>query len=200
MSCWLRPIFIRGRTGLPRRSSLAAMTRGSSSRSCLQIRRLPTSPVRPSVRSGRHREQALAAERSGVIRMLPPTMSILIELADLSDRGGGDQSCARAPDRACAAETGGSAEMAGSFAIRRPVRREIVMTSAAGSGAAYVQLIRAPNPGPMTLDGTNTWVITDADEGALVVDPGPAIESHLEAVLAACEPRLRRDRADPPAS
>jgi glyoxylase-like metal-dependent hydrolase (beta-lactamase superfamily II) len=42
----------------------------------------------------------------------------------------------------------------------------------------------------MTLDGTNTWVITDADEGALVIDPGPAIESHLEAVLAACQPRL----------
>ena len=42
----------------------------------------------------------------------------------------------------------------------------------------------------MTLDGTNTWVITDADEGALVIDPGPAISSHLDAVLAACEPRL----------
>ena len=40
---------------------------------------------------------------------------------------------------------------------------------------SYVQLLRAPNPGPMTLDGTNTWVITDADEGALVIDPGPAI-------------------------
>ena len=55
---------------------------------------------------------------------------------------------------------------------------------------SYVQLLRAPNPGPMTLDGTNTWVITDADEGALVIDPGPAIASHLDAVFAACEPRL----------
>jgi glyoxylase-like metal-dependent hydrolase (beta-lactamase superfamily II) len=54
----------------------------------------------------------------------------------------------------------------------------------------YVQLLRAPNPGPMTLEGTNTWVITDADEGALVVDPGPAIQVHLEAVLAACGQRL----------
>jgi glyoxylase-like metal-dependent hydrolase (beta-lactamase superfamily II) len=54
----------------------------------------------------------------------------------------------------------------------------------------YVQLLRAPNPGPMTLDGTNTWVITDPDKGALVVDPGPTIESHLEAVFAACQPRL----------
>ena len=65
------------------------------------------------------------------------------------------------------------------------------MTSAESSvGESYIQLIRAPNRGPMTLDGTNTWVITDADQGALVVDPGPAIESHLEAVLAACRLRL----------
>lgn len=64
------------------------------------------------------------------------------------------------------------------------------MRSAEGSGAAHIQLIRAPNPGPMTLDGTNTWVITDEEVGALVIDPGPAIESHLETVLAACQPRL----------
>jgi glyoxylase-like metal-dependent hydrolase (beta-lactamase superfamily II) len=64
------------------------------------------------------------------------------------------------------------------------------MRSAEGPGPAYIQLIRAPNPGPMTLDGTNTWMITDAEVGALVIDPGPAIESHLEAVLAACQPRL----------
>jgi glyoxylase-like metal-dependent hydrolase (beta-lactamase superfamily II) len=64
------------------------------------------------------------------------------------------------------------------------------MTSAAASDVPYVQLIRAPNPGPMTLDGTNTWVITDPGQGALVVDPGPAIESHLETILAVCKPRL----------
>ena len=57
-------------------------------------------------------------------------------------------------------------------------------------GVPYLQLIRAPNPGPMTLDGTNTWVITDLAEGAVVVDPGPSIESHLAAIMAACAPRL----------
>ena len=57
-------------------------------------------------------------------------------------------------------------------------------------GVPYLQLIRAPNPGPMTLDGTNTWVITDPAEGAVVVDPGPAIKSHLAATMAACAPRL----------
>ena len=64
------------------------------------------------------------------------------------------------------------------------------MTPSDGSAVPYLQLVRAPNPGPMTLDGTNTWVIVDQDEGALVVDPGPAIQAHLDAILAACAPRL----------
>ena len=64
------------------------------------------------------------------------------------------------------------------------------MTLPDGSGVPYVRLIRAPNPGPMTLDGTNTWVIADQGAGALVIDPGPAIVDHLEAILAASGPRL----------
>ena len=43
-----------------------------------------------------------------------------------------------------------------------------------------IALVRAPNPGPLTLAGTNTWVV-----GRWVVDPGPAIESHLDSVAAA---------------
>jgi glyoxylase-like metal-dependent hydrolase (beta-lactamase superfamily II) len=38
----------------------------------------------------------------------------------------------------------------------------------------------------MTLEGTNTWVLTDPEEGALVVDPGPAIEGHIAAIMTAC--------------
>jgi glyoxylase-like metal-dependent hydrolase (beta-lactamase superfamily II) len=46
-------------------------------------------------------------------------------------------------------------------------------------------VVLAPNPGPMTLDGTNTWVLRDpASESAVVVDPGPLIEDHLQAVAA----------------
>jgi glyoxylase-like metal-dependent hydrolase (beta-lactamase superfamily II) len=46
-----------------------------------------------------------------------------------------------------------------------------------------VSLILAPNPGIMTLEGTNTYVVGDAD-GCVVVDPGPPIPSHVAALRA----------------
>lgn len=49
----------------------------------------------------------------------------------------------------------------------------------------WVTLVRAPNPGVMTLDGTNTWVLRAPDgEYGIVVDPGPDDEGHLAAVAA----------------
>jgi glyoxylase-like metal-dependent hydrolase (beta-lactamase superfamily II) len=51
---------------------------------------------------------------------------------------------------------------------------------------ASVRLVRAPNPGPMTLDGTNTWLVgSSADGPVVVVDPGPRVPAHLDAILAA---------------
>jgi len=48
---------------------------------------------------------------------------------------------------------------------------------------SWATLVRADNPGPMTLEGTNTYVLhaAGADLG-VVVDPGPLDEDHLEAV------------------
>lgn len=41
-----------------------------------------------------------------------------------------------------------------------------------------VEPVLAPNPGPYTLDGTRSYVI----DGCVVVDPGPSITSHVEAI------------------
>ncbi|HVR47392.1 MAG TPA: MBL fold metallo-hydrolase [Candidatus Binatia bacterium] len=47
-----------------------------------------------------------------------------------------------------------------------------------------VTLVRAPNPSAMTLTGTNSYVVDCGDGDALVIDPGPAIHAHVEALLA----------------
>ncbi|WP_210492061.1 MBL fold metallo-hydrolase [Patulibacter sp. SYSU D01012] len=51
-----------------------------------------------------------------------------------------------------------------------------------------IALLRADNPGPKTLEGTNTWVVA-AEDGAWVVDPGPDLAPHLDAVAAAADAR-----------
>ncbi|MFT4286744.1 MBL fold metallo-hydrolase [Nocardioides sp.] len=57
------------------------------------------------------------------------------------------------------------------------------MTWAGGSFGPH-ECVLAANPGPMTLDGTNTWVLRSG-ERSLVVDPGPLDDAHLAAVAAA---------------
>ena len=53
-----------------------------------------------------------------------------------------------------------------------------------GMGSARAWCVLAPNPSPMTLDGTNTWVIAEPGSTAVVVvDPGPEDEGHLRQVL-----------------
>jgi glyoxylase-like metal-dependent hydrolase (beta-lactamase superfamily II) len=48
----------------------------------------------------------------------------------------------------------------------------------------YSSRVLAANPGPMTLDGTNTWILrAPGASSAVVVDPGPLLTDHLQAVL-----------------
>jgi glyoxylase-like metal-dependent hydrolase (beta-lactamase superfamily II) len=50
----------------------------------------------------------------------------------------------------------------------------------------YASVLLAGNPSPMTLDGTNTWLLRESgSESCLVIDPGPDDPDHLRAVVAA---------------
>jgi len=54
-------------------------------------------------------------------------------------------------------------------------------TWAGGTFGERAQCLLAPNPGLMTLDGTNTWVLREPGASkAVVVDPGPVEEGHLD--------------------
>lgn len=53
-----------------------------------------------------------------------------------------------------------------------------------GDVTSRATCVLAPNPGPMTLEGTNTWVLMEpGSAGCVVVDPGPLDEPHLQRVL-----------------
>jgi glyoxylase-like metal-dependent hydrolase (beta-lactamase superfamily II) len=64
-----------------------------------------------------------------------------------------------------------------------------------------VARLRADNPGPFTLSGTNTWIV--GRDPCWVIDPGPALDAHVAAVLAEVAARggaggiaLTHDHAD----
>ncbi|MBM6398829.1 MBL fold metallo-hydrolase [Phycicoccus sonneratiae] len=62
-----------------------------------------------------------------------------------------------------------------------------------GAVGERAHCVLAPNPGPMTLDGTNTWVLLEpGSTEAVVVDPGPHGDEHLRAVLTHVEARGAR--------
>jgi glyoxylase-like metal-dependent hydrolase (beta-lactamase superfamily II) len=61
--------------------------------------------------------------------------------------------------------------------------------------------IRAGNPGPFTLTGTNSWIV--GRDPAWLIDPGPALDEHVEALAGELERRgglggiaLTHDHAD----
>ncbi|WP_329133446.1 MBL fold metallo-hydrolase [Streptomyces sp. NBC_01476] len=57
-----------------------------------------------------------------------------------------------------------------------------------GRATARAYCVLAPNPSPMTLDGTNTWILAEPDSPlAVVIDPGPLDEAHLARVVATAE-------------
>ncbi|HEV7624975.1 MAG TPA: MBL fold metallo-hydrolase [Streptomyces sp.] len=62
-----------------------------------------------------------------------------------------------------------------------------------GRATQRAHCVLAPNPSPMTLDGTNTWIIAEPDSDlAVVIDPGPLDEGHLQHVLDTAESAGKR--------
>ena len=58
-------------------------------------------------------------------------------------------------------------------------------TWSGGEFGARARCVLAPNPGIMTLDGTNTWILREPGAGrSVVVDPGPLDQAHLDDVAA----------------
>lgn len=49
-----------------------------------------------------------------------------------------------------------------------------------------VRRLVAPNPGPMTGPGTNTYLVGGGSHVA-ILDPGPAIDSHIDTIIEACD-------------
>jgi glyoxylase-like metal-dependent hydrolase (beta-lactamase superfamily II) len=62
-----------------------------------------------------------------------------------------------------------------------------------GSGTDRARCVLAPNPGLMTLDGTNTWLVAEpGSPKAVVVDPGPDHGEHLRRIVAVADQAGRR--------
>ena len=55
--------------------------------------------------------------------------------------------------------------------------------------AEGIRRIVAPNPSPLTFRGTNTYIVGAREP--VVIDPGPNLDSHLEAILSAIPRRLQ---------
>jgi glyoxylase-like metal-dependent hydrolase (beta-lactamase superfamily II) len=59
------------------------------------------------------------------------------------------------------------------------------------SRSSLTASLLAPNPGPMSLDGTNSYLLRRAGHsGVVVVDPGPQDDAHLQALAKAGDVEL----------
>ncbi|WP_344953052.1 MBL fold metallo-hydrolase [Actinomadura miaoliensis] len=67
------------------------------------------------------------------------------------------------------------------------------MSEIDGMGTERATCVLAPNPSPMTLDGTNTWIVAEpGSEETVVIDPGPKDGKHLERVVRTVASQGRR--------
>jgi glyoxylase-like metal-dependent hydrolase (beta-lactamase superfamily II) len=71
--------------------------------------------------------------------------------------------------------------------------RRVPAVSIDGFRTPRATCLLAPNPSPMTLDGTNTWIVAEpGSPSVVVIDPGPDDEGHLRRVFDAAAAGGRR--------
>jgi glyoxylase-like metal-dependent hydrolase (beta-lactamase superfamily II) len=72
-----------------------------------------------------------------------------------------------------------------------PGTADLPVDGAVERWSELVTRVLAPNPSPMTLEGTNTYVVAAADSRtALVIDPGPPDFEHVERVVRSTGARM----------
>ena len=148
---------------------------------------------------------ALERYRRGEMQLVFPTIKTLESIARY-ESAAALMEFARTPrkmpamsPRSASSREGSKLLVPGDFAYA-----EVGKLDPQGSGSAACEIIpgtlvrlsprlrrlTAPNPGYMTGPGTNTYLLGAVGEIA-VIDPGPAIDAHIEAVLAAAGARIR---------
>ena len=67
--------------------------------------------------------------------------------------------------------------------------KELFILDLPKSDAPQIRTVLAPNPSFMTQNGTNSYILGTGD--VAIIDPGPALDGHLAAILAALQPGER---------
>ena len=149
--------------------------------------------------------EALERHRRGEMQLVFPTIKTLESIAGF-DKAAALMAYARSPrkmptmaPRTASSREGSKLLVPGDYAYAEVGKLD---PDAQGTAACEIvpgnvvrlspklRRITAPNPGFMTGPGTNTYLLGAGAEIA-VIDPGPAIEAHIDAVLAAAGARIR---------
>lgn len=151
--------------------------------------------------------EALQQHAAGALPMVFPTVRTLAHLRRYADSATLLGECARhrAPPWTSCPRAGWLDGQEARFMEHEPPYGELALTCPDGQLAhtldwrhdapvaltRHVQRLTAPNPGPMTGPGTNSYLVGEPDTGHVVIDPGPDDATHVRRLFDACEGDIR---------